>query len=100
MLDGLAKVVRQALLSEEIAARDGLLQRFDARAKLLGVLALLLATGLVRHIPVLLASTRSLSFWPPRRGSGWAGSSGGSGSSSRSSPGDRGAGDVQLRHAR
>jgi len=54
MLDGLAKVVRQALLSEEIAARDGLLQRFDARAKLLGVLALLLATGLVRHIPVLL----------------------------------------------
>lgn len=53
-LDGLAKVARQALLSEEIAARNGLLQRFDARAKLLGVLALLIAAGLVRHIPVLL----------------------------------------------
>ncbi len=46
--------MRQALQSEEIAARDGLLQRFDARAKLLGVLALLVAAALVRHIPVLL----------------------------------------------
>jgi cobalt/nickel transport system permease protein len=53
-LDGLAKVVRQALLSEEIAVRAGLLQRVDARAKLLGVLALLVAAGLVRHIPVLI----------------------------------------------
>jgi len=53
-LNGLAKVVRQALLSEELAARNGLLQRLDARAKLPGVLALLIAVGLVRHIPVLL----------------------------------------------
>jgi cobalt ECF transporter T component CbiQ len=53
-IDGFAGVARQALLSEEIAARRGLLQRLDARAKLLGVLALLLAAGLVRDIPVLL----------------------------------------------
>jgi len=54
-IDNFTGVVRQALLSEEIAARKGLLQRLDARAKLLGVLALLIAAGLVRHIPVLLA---------------------------------------------
>jgi cobalt ECF transporter T component CbiQ len=52
-LDGLAKLVRQAITSEEIAARPGLLQRLDARVKLLSVLALLVAVGLVRHIPVL-----------------------------------------------
>ena len=53
-LDGLARLIRQALTSEEIAARRGLLQRLDARAKLIGMLWLLIATGLVRHIPVLL----------------------------------------------
>jgi cobalt ECF transporter T component CbiQ len=53
-LDGLAKVLRQAIASEETAARPGLLQSLDARAKLLGVVALLVAVGLVRHIPVLV----------------------------------------------
>ena len=53
-LDGLARLIRQALTSEEIAARRGLLQRLDARAKLIAMLGLLIATGLVRHIPVLL----------------------------------------------
>ena len=52
-LDGLAKVLKQAITSEEIAARPGLLQRLDARAKLLSVVALLVAVGLVRHISVL-----------------------------------------------
>jgi cobalt/nickel transport system permease protein len=52
-LDGLARVVRQAITSEETAARRGLLQRLDARAKLLSIVALLIAVGLVRHIPVL-----------------------------------------------
>jgi cobalt/nickel transport system permease protein len=52
-LDGLAKVVRQAITSDETAARPGALQSLDARAKLLGVVALLVAVGLVRHIPVL-----------------------------------------------
>jgi cobalt ECF transporter T component CbiQ len=54
-LGGLATVLRQALASEEIAGRPGLLQRIDARAKLLGVLALLLAVGLARHVAVLVA---------------------------------------------
>jgi cobalt/nickel transport system permease protein len=52
-LAGLAKVVRQAITSDETAARPGALQSLDARAKLLGVVALLVAVGLVRHIPVL-----------------------------------------------
>lgn len=52
-LEGLARVVRQAMTSEETAARPGLLQRLDARIKLTGVVALLIAVGLVRHIPVL-----------------------------------------------
>jgi cobalt ECF transporter T component CbiQ len=47
--------VRRAIASDEIAARDGLLQRLDARVKLVGVLALLIAAGLVRHIVVLAA---------------------------------------------
>jgi hypothetical protein len=34
---GLAGVIRQTLASEEIAARSGLLQHLDARAKLVGV---------------------------------------------------------------
>jgi cobalt/nickel transport system permease protein len=53
-LEGLAKLIRQALVSEEIAARRGLLQRLDARAKLIGMLGLLIATGLVRHVSVLV----------------------------------------------
>jgi len=72
-IDGLTGVVRQALLSEEIAARNGLLQRVDARAKLLGVLALLIAAGLVRHIVVLLglyALTLALAA-ASRIGLGW-----------------------------
>jgi len=49
----LVGVLRQALQSEELAARPGLLQRLDPRVKLLGLLTLLVAAGLVRHIPVL-----------------------------------------------
>ena len=52
-LEGLARVVRQAMTSEETAARPGFLQRLDARIKLTGLVALLIAVGLVRHIPVL-----------------------------------------------
>jgi cobalt/nickel transport system permease protein len=54
-LAGLTKVVREAIASEEIAGRPGLLQRLDARVKLPGVLALLIAAGLIRHISVLAA---------------------------------------------
>jgi cobalt/nickel transport system permease protein len=52
-LEGLASVMRQALASEEIAGRPGLLQRLDPRAKLLSFAALLIAVALVRHLPAL-----------------------------------------------
>jgi cobalt ECF transporter T component CbiQ len=54
-LTGGAGVLRQAMYSEDTAAAPGLLQRLDARVKLLGMLVLLVATALVHHIPVLLA---------------------------------------------
>jgi cobalt/nickel transport system permease protein len=54
-LTGGADLLRQAMYSEDLAAAPGLLQRLDARLKLLGMLVLLVATALVHHIPVLLA---------------------------------------------
>ncbi len=54
-LTGGADVLRQAMYSEDLAAAPGLLQRLDARLKLLGMLVLLVAVALVHHIPVLLA---------------------------------------------
>lgn len=53
---GGAGLLRQALFSEEVAARPGLLQRLDPRLKIFTVLALLVVTALVRHLPVLLAA--------------------------------------------
>lgn len=53
-LEGVSEVMRQAMFSEDVARRQGLLQRIDPRAKVVVALALLLATGLVHHIPVLL----------------------------------------------
>jgi cobalt/nickel transport system permease protein len=53
-LAGLAQAMRQALTSEEIAARPGLLQRLDPRIKLVSFVLLLLAASLVRHAPVLV----------------------------------------------
>jgi cobalt/nickel transport system permease protein len=54
-LDRVATVVRQAIASDEIAARSGLLQRLDPRLKLIGALAFLITVGLVRHLPVVAA---------------------------------------------
>jgi len=54
-LTGGADVVRQALFSDDIASRRGLLQRIEPRVKLLTMLGLLLAAAFVRHVPVLLA---------------------------------------------
>lgn len=54
-LNGLAALIRRALSSEETAARHGLLQRLDPRAKLIGMLGLLVGVGLVRHFHVLVA---------------------------------------------
>jgi cobalt ECF transporter T component CbiQ len=54
-LVGATKVRREALLGEEVAERPGLLQRIDARAKLVGALALILAVALARNAAVLAA---------------------------------------------
>ena len=54
-LTGGADVVRQALFSEDISSRRGLLQSIEPRVKLLTMLALLIAAAFVRHVPVLLA---------------------------------------------
>jgi cobalt ECF transporter T component CbiQ len=54
-LAGGADVLRQAMFSEDVARGGGLLQRLDARVKLVSLLALLVVAALVRHVPVLVA---------------------------------------------
>ncbi|HVP03743.1 MAG TPA: cobalt ECF transporter T component CbiQ [Solirubrobacteraceae bacterium] len=54
-IQGGARVLAEALGNEDVAARPGLLQGLDPRAKLLSLLALLLAAGLARHIAPLVA---------------------------------------------
>jgi cobalt/nickel transport system permease protein len=54
-LAGGADVLRQAMFSEDVARGGGLLQRLDARVKVVSLLALLVVAALVRHVPVLLA---------------------------------------------
>jgi cobalt/nickel transport system permease protein len=53
-IGGAAGVVRQAMFSEDVASHRGLLQRVEPRIKLASLLLLLIAAGLVRHLPVLL----------------------------------------------
>lgn len=50
---GATATLRQVLLNDEVAGAGGVLRRVDARVKLLALLALLVATALVRHLPVL-----------------------------------------------
>jgi cobalt/nickel transport system permease protein len=54
-LTGGATVMRQAMFGEEIAAGPGLLQRVDARVKLVTMLGVLVAAALVRNSVVLVA---------------------------------------------
>jgi cobalt ECF transporter T component CbiQ len=54
-LQGGAGVMRQAMFGDELASAPGLLQRVDARVKLLTLLGLLVAAALVRHLGVLIA---------------------------------------------
>ena len=54
-LTGGAGLLRQVMFSEDVAAQRGLLQRVDPRVKLVGLLVLLVATGLVHHVAVLVA---------------------------------------------
>lgn len=53
-LNGASNVMRQAMFSEDVAQQHGLLQRIDARVKVVVGLVLLLAVAFVHHIPVLL----------------------------------------------
>ena len=55
-LAGASGVLRQAISSEEVAAQRGLLQRIDARVKLLTLIGLLVAVGLLRSLPLLAAA--------------------------------------------
>jgi cobalt ECF transporter T component CbiQ len=54
-ITGGADVVRQALFSDDIAARRGLLQAIEPRVKLLTMIALLITAAFVHHAPVLVA---------------------------------------------
>ncbi|HEY2331099.1 MAG TPA: cobalt ECF transporter T component CbiQ [Acidimicrobiales bacterium] len=54
-ISGASGLLRQAMFSEDMAARPGLLQRIEPRLKLLGILGLLMAAALVQHIEILLA---------------------------------------------
>ena len=54
-IQGLSKALRRSVFSEQIAARDGLLQGIDPRAKTAGMLGLLIVTAFVLHWYVLLA---------------------------------------------
>src|SRR4029079_17590455 len=57
-LTGGAGLLRQVMFSEDVAAQGGLLQRVDPRVKLVGLLLVLVATGLVHHLAALLAGLR------------------------------------------
>lgn len=50
---GSVEMLRNTILSQEMASRDGLLQRRDPRMKLVALLVALTAVGLLHHIPVL-----------------------------------------------
>ena len=53
-LDSASNLMRQAMFGEDVANQSGLLQRLDPRVKILSMLALLIATAFLRHIPALL----------------------------------------------
>lgn len=53
-LDGAAGILRQALSTDDVAGGRGLLQRIDPRVKLITIIGLLVAVGLLRNLPVLV----------------------------------------------
>jgi cobalt/nickel transport system permease protein len=52
-IGGASNLMRQSMFSDDVAKRDGWLQRLDARVKVVSVLALLISTALM-HNPVVL----------------------------------------------
>lgn len=55
-LTGGSDLLRQVMFSDDLARRSGLLQRLDPRAKLGGMLLLLIGAGLAHHLETLLAT--------------------------------------------
>jgi cobalt/nickel transport system permease protein len=55
-LTGGSDLLRQAMFSDDLARREGLLQRLDPRAKLIGMIVLLVGAGLLHHVTTLLAT--------------------------------------------
>ena len=60
-IQGMAHALRTSVFSEQIAARQGLLQRTDPRAKSAGLLALLMAAAIIRT-PLLLLTLYALTL--------------------------------------
>jgi cobalt/nickel transport system permease protein len=54
-LADISHTLEQALFAEEVAHRPGFLQALDARAKMLALIALLIAVGLSRNLAVIAA---------------------------------------------
>jgi cobalt/nickel transport system permease protein len=54
-LSGATDLVRQAIFSDDVAAAPGLLQRIDARMKVVTLLGLLVVAAFVQTIPLLVA---------------------------------------------
>jgi cobalt ECF transporter T component CbiQ len=54
-LEGGTNLLRRTMFGEDMATGGGLLQRVDPRVKLVAVLGLLVAVGLLRNLPVLAA---------------------------------------------
>lgn len=59
-LTGGSDLLRQTMFSEEMSRRAGLLQRTDPRVKVLAMVVLLVAAGLVRNVESLLAAYAGL----------------------------------------
>lgn len=55
-LTGGAGLLRQVMFSEDVAEREGLLQRLDPRTKLVSMLLLLVAVALVHNVEVLIVA--------------------------------------------
>jgi cobalt/nickel transport system permease protein len=51
---GASRVMHRALFTDDIAARNGLLQRLDARVKVLSVFALVITVAMMHNLPVLV----------------------------------------------
>ena len=52
-MNGASALLRQALFADDVAAHDGLLQRVEARVKVVTMLGLLVVAALLQSIPVL-----------------------------------------------